>query len=692
MSPHRLDPLLRPQSVAVIGASQRKDSMGEWCLKNLKKGGFNGDVFPINPSYSTIGDLRCYGSIADLPTVPDLAIFAVGDHRVETALGEAITAGVPAAVIMSSLNIDNDATPPLKERVARKIRGAGMLVCGANGMGYYNLRDGVWACGFDSAKHSAPGCISLISQSGAGMSGIIDCDERVQVNLAVSTGNELSVTIDQYIDFALELPETRVIGLFLETARNPDGFVAALKKAADRRIPVVALKVGCSKESAQLAVSHSGAMAGADDTYDALFDRYGVHRVADMDEFATALILFANQKPLGPGGLVSLHDSGGEQQLMVDLAADAGVPLVKISYDTQEKLRAVLDPELPAVNPLDGWSRGGDSAGDRMAECLALLAEDESTAIAALVHDRAPGGLIYKSYLHYIKVSAERSETPISLVAARQGTGSDPQVVESTRKGFPVLDGVGPYLRGVRLMMDHRDYRAPGEPQWAIDESVVGRWKARLQGVDPVSENDGHSMLEDFGIEGVARRTASNRDDLMTAATSLRYPLVLKTAAIDIAHKTERGGVVLNIADNEALLCAYDEMASALGTDVLLMEQAGSGVELILGMKTDPQFGPVVMFGFGGVHAEVLKDVVFAIPPFDAEYAREKLDKLAMRPLLDGVRGQPPVAVDAFCQAAEKFSVMVHALRDDLQEVDINPLIVNEESCVAVDALMVPTR
>ena len=309
--------------------------------------------------------------MAALPVAPDLVIFAVGDHRLESVLDAAIERGARAAVIMSTLYLDDDASPPLRERVAKKIHDAGLVVCGANGMGFYNVRDKVWGCGFDSADHKAPGNVALISQSGAGMSGLIDCDERLRINLAVSTGNELDATMDEYLDFALELPETRAVGLFVETARNPPAFRAALEKAAGKQIPIVAIKVGRTEKSAALAESHSGAIAGDDAAYEALFDRYGVQRVREMDELATALILFAELQRVGAGGLVSLHDSGGERQLIVDLATDAGVPLTELAPETVAKLEKVLDPELPAINPLDAWSRGGPDAGAQMARSLA---------------------------------------------------------------------------------------------------------------------------------------------------------------------------------------------------------------------------------------------------------------------------------------------------------------------------------
>ena len=311
---HRLDPLLRPKSVAIVGASARTDSVGDWILRNLQRGGYPGRIYPVNRNYESLQGQACYASLRDLPETPDLVAFAVGDQRIEAAIDEAIAAGIPAAVIQSTLAVDDD--PGLRDRLQQKLQEAGMLVCGANGMGFYNVRDHVWTCGFDSASHhESPGNVALISHSGSGgMSGLIDCDERLRINVAVSTGNELTVTMDEYLDFVLDLPETRVVGLFVETARDPDGFRAALRKAADRGIPVVALKVGRTAKSAALAVSHSGVMAGDDATYEALFDRYGVQRARDQDEFATMLIMLAELHPVGAGGLVSLRRSRAGRQ------------------------------------------------------------------------------------------------------------------------------------------------------------------------------------------------------------------------------------------------------------------------------------------------------------------------------------------------------------------------------------------
>ena len=675
--PHRLDPLLRPLSVAVVGASETTDSMGEWSLKNLLRGGYKGEIYPVNPRYDEVQGIKCYPSISEIPAAPELFIFSVADHRLESALDEAIAAGAKAAVLMSTLFIDGDAAPLLKERVQQKIDESGLIVCGANGMGFYNVRDHVWACGFDSSMHEAPGNVALISHSGSGMSGLIDSEERLRINLAVSTGNELAVTMDEYLDFVLDLPETKAVGLFVETARNPQGFRAALAKAAEKNIPLVAIKVGRTEEAARLTVSHSGAMAGDDAAYAALFDKYGVQRVRDMDELATTLILFAELPRVGAGSLVSLHDSGGERQLMIDLADEAAVPLTLLSDETLAQLENVLDPELPAVNPLDAWSRGGPAASDQMAECLAAMMQDPGAAMGAVVHDRAPFGKVYASYLDYMRHAHAVSGKPVALVAARQGTGHDEAVVSSTAEGFPVLDNVPIFLRGVRALFDYRDFqnRNDEEPPRAEAVSIS---------ISP-GEASALRLLAEYGLPVVPVTEIRDASD----AVATDYPVVLKTAVPDILHKSDVGGVVLNIASREQLLAAYTDMAARLGPEAIVAPMVADGVEMMLGVKVDPQFGPVVLIGFGGVYAETLQDVAYALPPFSVAHARRCVDRLKLRPMLDGLRGKPAADIDAFCETASKFSVMIDALRDTVAEVDVNPVIVHESGCTIVDALVV---
>ena len=689
---HRLDPLLRPQSIAVLGATERPNSVGRRLVHNLLTGGFEGRIYPLNPRYDSVLGLPCYAGLESLPETVDHVVFAVNDRRIEAALGDAIKHGAGAVTIMSQLIIKDDGVPCLQQRVAKMVRESGLLVCGPNGMGFYNCRDGVWVCGFDTREnHVRGGNVTLIAHSGAGMSGIVDCEERIDFNLAVSTGQELSVAMHDYMDFAIEVHETRVIGLFMETARDPQALTAVLQKANERKIPVVAIKVGRTELSARLAASHSGAMAGADAAYQALFDRYGVQRVNDMDEFATALIMFAQPHPVADGGLVSIHDSGGERQLLIDLADSMDVPLARLGKATTKKLETLLDPGLPAVNPLDAWGAGGPDADQVMQDCLAAMMQDTDAAIGAVIHDRAPLGTIYKEYIDYMRTGHGASAKPAFLVANRQGTGSDPAVIDTTRAGFPVLDGLSSFLTGAKCLFNYRDFckQAASEEQ-RVDAAALNLARNRLATGKAFDEADSSVLLGSFGLPVNPARVSDNETGLLESAREIGFPVVLKTAQAGIQHKTEQRGVYLNIIDEAALLAAYRELSERLGPRVMVAPWVNlAGVEMVLGMVRDPQFGPLVMLGFGGVKVEAIDDVIFALPPFDAEAAARMVNRLRHKRLLGRQRDGSTLSIESFCQAAATFSAVVTALGDVLEEVDMNPVIVHADGCVALDSLLV---
>ncbi len=689
---HRLDPLLRPQSIAVLGATERPGSVGRQTIRNLLTGQYGGRLYPVNPGRDEVLGQRCYPDLDAVPETVEHVIFCVGDNRVEAALDAVIDHGAQAATIMSSLMLAEDTEPALRERIAARIRESGLLICGANGMGFYNFSDGVWACGFDTREnHVHGGNVTLISHSGAGMSGILDCEERIDFSLAVSTGQELSVGMHDYMDFALDQPNTRVIGLFMETAREPEEFVRALKKANDRRIPVVVLKVGRTELAAHLTVSHSGAIAGRDDTFQAVFDKYGVQRVRDMDELATALIMFAQPHPVGAGGLAAIHDSGGERQHLIDLADEMQVPMAEISTTTTQRLQDILDPGLLPVNPLDAWGAGGPGADEIMQQGLAALMSDPATAFGAVVHDRAPLGRIYPEYIEYMRAGHSASGKPAFLVSNRQGTGTDPAVVKVTREGFPVLDGLRSFLAGARCLLRYRDF--VNQPRVVIKDpaiETVNRWRNRLSTGEALDELGAGELLSDFDIPFNKGTRADDLKSVRSAASSIGYPVVLKSMQPGMLHKSDQRGVVLDITGQKALESAYTDLSRRLGPAVAVSAMVTEpGTEMLLGMIRDEQFGPVVMLGFGGINVQSLLDVSYGIPPFDESEALAMVDRLRLRAMLDARRDRPAADLSAFCQIAARFSVLVDQMADVLQEIDINPLIVNAKGCVAVDALVV---
>ena len=692
-SPRRLDPLLKPRSIAVVGASARPGSPGNEVLVNLRKGSFAGDLFAVNPGSDSIDGLACYPSLSALPLVPQHVVFAVSDARVEACLDEAIALGVPAATIFSSLQLQQDRSPPLRRRVRDKALAAGLLLHGGNCMGFFNFHDGVWISGFDTRAHNAAGNVALLSQSGAGMSGILDCEERLAFSFAASTGQELCLAMEDYLDYVLDLPETRVVGLFLETSRHPAKFIAALDKARQREVPIVVIKVGKSDLAAQLAVSHSGALVGSDASYQAVFDRYGVQRVDDMTQLATALIMFAQPCPVAGGGLVCLHDSGGERQLAIDLAEQLQVPLTELEPSTVERLEPLLDDGLPAVNPLDAWGSGGAGASQTMSECFTAILSDPGAALGAVIHDRAPGGEIYPSYVEYLRAAQLATGKPVFLVANHQGSGGDPRVVQATAQGTPVLDGLREFLVGARCMLSWRNFMAQADASAlpGLDAGKLARWRELLRAGQPLSEAVAGDLLRDFDIPVATGVSIADAEQLGALSGQLRYPVVLKTAMPGIEHKSEVGGVTLGLASFDELQAAYKQLAARLGPRALIVPMIeGAGVEMILGVARDAQFGPVVLLGLGGIHTEIVRDVAVLLPPFSPARARQAVDGLQMRKLLGELRGRPGLAIDQYCDMASRLSVLAVALADCIAEVDINPVRLMVDECIGLDALIVP--
>jgi acyl-CoA synthetase (NDP forming) len=688
--PHRLDPLLDPESIVIVGAST-SGGMGSRLIKNLQHGGFKGKLFGLHPKNKEAFGVPCYPDFKSLPEKVDHAIFAVSDQRIEGLIDAAIEADVKAMSIMSMLFIDDDKEPYLKDRIQLKLKDAEILLCGANGMGFFHIEKGVWVNGYYTRPNHEPGGICIISQSGSGLAGIIDCEERINLNLSVSSGSELTVGAEDYLDYVLHQQSTKAVGMFLETIRKPDQMIQAFQLAKERKIPIVVLKTGRTEQSAELTVSHSGGLAGVDDYYDALFEKYGIQRVADMDELATTLIMFDQPHTLATGNMVSIHDSGGERQLMIDIADQQGVEFAELEDGTTQKLKEILEPGLPAVNPLDAWGKGLEDADQIMADCITEMLDDPNASMAAIVMDRGPLGLIHEEYIdYYMKQANDRTGKPVFLVTNRQGTGIHPLVVEATKMGMPVLDGIQSFLAGVRCLHQYRDFLSREDViDLNLDSDKLKKHQDQLEQSDFVSEADALNMFFDLGLNANQSKIINNEEELLSEAKSMDFPLVLKTAVEDVYHKSELNGVYLNIDSEEKLRLSYEQLQEQHPGKALLARMIQSeGIEMIVGMTTDQQLGPMVTIGFGGYYAEALNDTVTMMPPFSKQAAKEALKSLKMKSLFEGYRGSKPVDLDAFAEFASRFSMIALELSNQICEIDLNPVILGSDICIAVDALI----
>jgi acyl-CoA synthetase (NDP forming) len=687
--PHRLDPLLDPESIVIVGATT-SGGMGSRVIKNLQNGGFTGKLFGLHPKNKDAFGIPCYPDFESLPEKVEHAIFAVSDERIEGLVDAAIEADVKAMSIMSMLYLDDDQKPYLKDRIQAKLKEADILLCGANGMGFYHIEKRVWVNGHFSRPNHEPGGVCIISQSGSGVAGIIDCEERINLNLSVSSGSELTVGAEDYLDYILHQESTTVVGLFLETSRKPDQMIQAFELANERKIPVVVLKTGRTERSAELTVSHSGGLAGVDDCYNALFEKYGIQRVADMDELATTLIMFDQPHALGDGNMVSMHDSGGERQLIIDVADQQGVEFATLEDDTTEKLEEILDPGLPPVNPLDAWGKGLENADEIMIDSMIAMLSDPNASMGAIVMDRGPLSKIFPEYVDYLDQANRQTGKPVFLVSNRQGTGIDPLVLELTQNGTPVIDGLYSFLAGVRCLHRYRDFLSMKDAiDVDLDSDKLEKYQDQLDQSDFVSEADALNMFFDLGLNANQSNMIANEEELVSTAKEMGFPLVLKTAVEDVYHKSELSGVYLDIDSEEKLRSSYEALQEKLPGNALLAKMIQSeGVEMIVGMTTDQQLGPMVTIGFGGYYAEAMNDAVTLMPPFSKEAAKRAVESLKMKTLLEGYRGSKPVDLDAFAEFASRFSLIAVELSNQVCEIDLNPVILGNDNCIAVDALI----
>jgi acyl-CoA synthetase (NDP forming) len=426
-----------------------------------------------------------------------------------------------------------------------------------------------------------------------------------------------------------------------------------------------------------------------------LFDAYGVHEVRSLEEMADSMELFSSPRRVTVGrGIASVHDSGGERAMFADLASEHGVPFADVSAATLARIQETLDPGLEASNPLDAWGTGIDA--DRIfREAMTALAGDPDTAALAFVVDLTEDGPPYDQ--GYLKVAQDvhaATDKPFCVLSNLSAAISGPEAAILREAGIPVLEDTEAGLRSLRHLIDDRDFRArpPMEPSVGVGDAVRERWRARLSTGESVGELEGLELLADYGVETVAARSAATEEQVLAAAADIGYPVAMKTAMPGLAHKSDVDGVRLGLAQPDEAREAYADLGRRLGPLVAVAAMAPPGVEMALGVVRDPTFGPLVLVAAGGVFVELLKDRRLGLPPLDERRASSMIDRLRIRPLLDGLRGAEPVDVAALARALSGVSALAADLGELLEALDVNPLIVSGAGCVAVDALVVPAR
>jgi acyl-CoA synthetase (NDP forming) len=689
-----LTPLLHPKSVAIVGISQ-PERFGGILAQNISRFGYEGAIYGVNPRYDSLYDRPCYASLRDLPAQPDLAILAVPNSGLIASLEEVAECGIPAAVIFASAYSEPvEGELSLKDQIGKIARDNDIILCGPNGMGFVAPCRRLAVSGYRVNPKTPTGNVTMICHSGSVWEAFLQNQRDVKFNYIISAGSEAATTLSDYMQFALENESTRVIGLFLETVRDPETFTDALVEAAERDIPVVALKTGRSERGAQLARAHSGALAGEDGVYDALFEHYGVRRAVSTDEMLDTLELFATGMRSKTHFVSAILDSGGQRALLVDLAEAEGVEFTPITEETRGKLSEVLEPGLDPVNPLDAWGTG-NGADDIYAKSIQALDTDPSTGITLLAVDLPPIDDLDSWYATILRTLLSELRNPLAVLGHLSAATSAVQAAELRELGVPVLMGTETGLRATRHVIEYSAYqrdradRARQQLCQIARPADLSELREHLRGASgALGEHDSKQLLAAYGLTTTREARTKTLTETLSAGDEIGYPVALKTCT-DL-HKTERDGVRLGIANREALSEVYSDFERRLGGEVLVQQMIATGTELILGVVNDPQFGPMLTLGTGGIFVEVLKDVTMLTIPTTPNAVRRALMGLRGAALLEGARGRAPADIDAIVRAVIGLSALAEDLGESISEIDINPLVALPDKAVVVDALIIP--
>ncbi|MCW5633465.1 MAG: acetate--CoA ligase family protein [Rubrivivax sp.] len=694
-----LTPLFEPRAIAVYGASSDPTKIGGRPLDFLKSSGFDGPLYPINPKSAQIQGLPSFPTVSAVPGPVDLAIVAVPAPGVLGALEDCVAKGVRGAVVLSSgfAEVGGDGVQ-WQAGITALARRSGLRVVGPNCMGLINVRRRLLGTFTPSAAGFGlvPGRISLVSQSGAfgGYCLSLIRQRGLGLNLWVTTGNQSDVDFADCVDHFARDDGTQVIVGYLEAATDRQRLFDALALARENGKRVVVMKVGRSEAGAQAAASHTASLAGSDAVYDGVFRQFGVLRARSIDELFDVAYAASQPVPVPQGrrtGLLTV--SGGVGALMADVADDCALDVAPMPEDAQRKLKAIL-PFCGPRNPVDMTAQLVNDLSLFERNFELMLEAGRYDVIVAFLSSVGQVVELSSKLLEQLKKVLQRFPDRAVIVSAL----ASPEV----RKLFETA--------GVVLFDEPtRAVRAAAALVYFAEQSR----RAALADVPPalpagalppptraVNEVQAKAILAGAGIAAVAERVAADEAAALRAARELGYPVVLKIASADIAHKSEIGGVIVGLADEAQVREAYATLMERARTraprarleGVVVAQMAGKGVETILGVARDPVFGAVVMFGVGGIFVEAFKDVAFRVAPFGVEQARAMIAEVKGRVLLAGVRGQPAADEEALAQAITALSVYAAAHAEAIESIDINPLVVlpKGRGVLALDALIVP--
>jgi acyl-CoA synthetase (NDP forming) len=707
-----LQALFGPASIAVVGASAARATAGTTVIANLKRLGYAGRILPVNPKYDAVDGLRCFPSLAAIPGDVDVAFLGVAAEATIPIVEECGARGIRTVVITASGFADaGPAGVALQARLMAAAAAQGISICGPNNMGVVNWLDGIaiWTGTLTPPPRTGP--VGVISQSGS-VSMLCAADDRnIGLGIIVGSGNEAVLTSADYLDALIHDDRIQIVLHFLETIRRPRAYAAAADEARRRGKAIITLKVGRTERGRQATIAHTGSLAGADEEYDAFCRRCGLIRVATLDEMLELAELFtkAGHVPRRRGACL-IAMSGGEVALLSDLSTDVGLPVPEFAPATKDALATVFPPYTTIANPLDAWGAGWNPDAHRVA-VGALLRDPAIGVIACAIDPDARNGRANTP------VSRDMAEIHRGLLATAPADSAAIVFFNNVSAGLsPVianaLEGSGiAYLQGTQealcaiaqwLRFHTAERSQPADPPHVSPPSTPPRALAAALAEARGAALDEYAsvrVLEAFGLPVAGATLAVDAADAVRHAEALGFPVVLKAASAQLPHKSDVGGVLVNLMSAEDVRHGFHtivERVRAARSDVVLdgvlvARMIPSGLELFAGVHGG-EYGAMVLVGQGGVDVEAHRDIAFALAPIDATEAGAMLARLRLAPLLAGSRGRPARDRRAMIDLLVRLSHLAMACEPWVSAIDLNPVIVLEEGrgAWAVDALVVP--
>lgn len=688
--------LLRPRAVAVVGASEKSGFGGDTCRNILENQADTSHVYPVNPKKETVFGKKCYPTLADLPEEIDLVILCTSQKTIVDFLKQAKAKGAGAAVVYASgySEVGTAEGKAFEKELVDAAKALDMVVMGPNCAGYLNFGDDIFSFAFIGDYKGKKGNIGFVSQSGQFCIDMMKSAE-MKYSFAISAGNSAMVQMEDYLNFLIDDSNTKVIALYLEGVKNPHKFEACLQKAMEKKKPVVILKAGRSPKGQATAASHTGSMAGSDKTYDAVFEKFGVIRADDMQDLRSTASLLATLRVLPRKPAFSaMCLSGGETAVSADTGFLHGIEYPDFSEATLKKLNDMLPDFATPRNPLD------------MTAALCYDADAFASGITTVMSDPSiEMGLVGLTISDKVTVSndimfegirrafEQIPDKPLAVMSFMEAARNKELVERFQNAGIPVLPTTKYGFRALQHLQDfilHDTIKR--EARLAIPEAHSANTRA-------LSEYESKKLLADNGVPVDLGYIAKTKAEVKEYAEKIGYPLVMKVESNDILHKSDVGGVMLNIKSLEQAEEAYDKILAnaaqhapnAKINGILMQKMLKAGTEMIIGLNSDPQFGPMLLVGMGGVFVEVFKDAALYPVPLNHDEALHMLQALKSFKLLNGYRGNPPADIEALTDMMVKISDFAYRKKDTLKELDMNPLFVypKGEGVAIADALAV---